>query len=45
LQSAGAFPLPPNTVVEGRVDNAEALTQTLVRALQRLRTINMNFSP
>lgn len=38
VQSAGAFPLPPNTVVEGRVDNAEALTQTLLRAIQMLRT-------
>lgn len=38
VQSAGSFPLPPNTVVEGRVDNAEALTQTLLRAIQVLRT-------
>jgi len=38
VQSAGGFPLPPNTVVEGRVDNVDALTQTLMRALQRLRT-------
>lgn len=38
VQSAGAFPLPPNTVVEGRVDNTEALTQTLLRAIQMLRT-------
>ncbi len=38
VQSAGAFPLPPNTVVEGRIDNPEVLAATLRRALQKLRT-------
>ncbi len=38
VQSAGAFPLPPNTVVEGRIDNTEALATTLRRAVQKLRT-------
>jgi type IV pilus assembly protein PilM len=38
VQSAGVFPLPPNTIVEGRIDNAEALAATLTRAVQKLRT-------
>ena len=38
VQSAGTFPLPPNTIVEGRIDNVEALALTLQRAIQKLRT-------